>query len=238
MVDAAYLILAFPLLGFLLLVAFGRRLGEPLAGWLATAAMALSFLATVAAFGQLVALEGHDRHVTKDLFTWIEAGGLEVEAALLVDQLSITMALFITGVGTLIHLYSIGYMQGDRAYPRFFTYLNLFALSMLVLVLSDNFLFTFLGWEGVGMCSYLLISFWFEREQAASAGKKAFVVNRVGDVGFLLAIFLLFGAFGSLRYEEVFEGLGGASHVTVTAIALLLFLGACGKSAQLPLFVW
>ena len=238
MADAAYLILAFPLVGFLALVAFGRRLGDPGSGWLATSALGLSFLASVATFLELVSHEGEGRELTKPIFTWVKVGGLDVEAALLVDPLSVTMALFVTGVGTLIHLYSIGYMKGDPGFPRFFAYLNLFAFSMLVLILSDNFLFTFLGWEGVGACSYLLISFWFEREAAATAGKKAFVVNRVGDFGFMVAMFLLFGAFGSLSYHEVFEGVEDASHATVTAVALLLFLGACGKSAQLPLFVW
>ncbi|MDP8992704.1 MAG: NADH-quinone oxidoreductase subunit L [Actinomycetota bacterium] len=238
MADAAYLIPLFPLLGFLSLVAFGRRLGEPRAGWLATSAVGLSFLASVATFFDLLGHKGEEREVTKHVFTWLKVGGFESEIALLVDPLSVTMALFVTGVGMLIHLYSIGYMEGDPGFSRFFAYLNLFAFSMLVLVLSDNFLFTFVGWEGVGACSYLLISFWFEREQAATAGKKAFVVNRVGDFGFMVAMFLLFFAFGSLSYHEVFEGVEDASHATVTAIALLLFLGACGKSAQLPLFVW
>ncbi len=238
MADAAYLILAFPLVGFLALVALGRRIGDPGAGWLATLALGLSFVASAVTLFELLGHEAEARDVTKPIFTWVKVGGFEVEAALLIDPLAITMALFVTGVGTLIHLYSIGYMKGDPGFPRFFAYLNLFAFSMLVLVLSDNFLFTFLGWEGVGACSYLLISFWFQRDQAATAGKKAFVVNRVGDFGFMLAMFLLFATFGSLSYHDVFEGVGAASHATVTAVALLLFLGACGKSAQLPLFVW
>jgi len=236
--DLAYLIPALPLAGFLALVVLGRRAGDPGAGWLATSAIGLAFLATLATFFELLGQDSHHREVTKPLFTWIAAGGFEVKAALLVDQLSITMALFVTGVGTLIHLYSVGYMKGDEHFPRFFVYLNLFAFSMLVLVLSDSFLFTFLGWEGVGACSYLLISFWFERNTAATAGKKAFVVNRVGDFGFMIAMFLLFSTVGTLTYKEVFEGLEGVSHAAIVAIALLLFVGACGKSAQLPLFVW
>jgi NADH-quinone oxidoreductase subunit L len=238
LLEAAWLIPALPLAGFLTLVVLGRRLGDPLAGWVATGAMAGAFGATCLTFAGLLDREHEARHYTQELFTWIPSGGFNVKAALLVDPLSLTMALFVTGVGTLIHLYSIGYMHGDSRYPRFFVYLNLFAFSMLVLVLADNFLLSFLGWEGVGACSYLLISFWFERPTAAVAGKKAFVTNRIGDFGFMIAMFLMFGAFGTLTYSGVFAGLEGASKTTATAIALLLFLGACGKSAQLPLYVW
>jgi len=236
--DVAYLIPAFPLAGFVILTLLGRRGGDPRAGWIATAAMAGSFLCAVSAFLQLLGEDHEHRTVVKHLFTWMEAGGFRVEAGLLLDPLSVTMALFVTGVGTLIHLYSIGYMKGDERFPRFFVYLNLFAFSMLMLVLGDSLLLTFLGWEGVGACSYLLISFWFERDSAASAGKKAFVVNRVGDFGFMIAMFLCFGAFGTLQYAGIFAGVEEAASTTVTAIALLLFVGACGKSAQLPLFVW
>ncbi|HVF74684.1 MAG TPA: NADH-quinone oxidoreductase subunit L [Acidimicrobiales bacterium] len=235
--NAAYLIPALPLAGFAVLVLFGRRLGEPGAGWLATTAIGGSFLASLVTFVSLVGREGEARSVTKGIFTWITAGSFTVDAALLVDPLSITMCLFVTGVGTLIHLYSIGYMHGDERYHRFFIYLNLFAFSMLMLVLGDNMLLTFLGWEGVGACSYLLISFWFERESAAVAGKKAFVTNRVGDFGFMCAMFLVFTATGSLTYGEVFAH-GHIASVTAGAIGLLLLLGAAGKSAQLPLYVW
>ena len=238
MLENAYLIPLLPLLGFAVLVALGRRAGDPAAGWIATAAVGGSFLCTLVAFVQLIGEEAEARSVTDHLFTWIEAGGFKVEASLLLDPLSVTMALFVTGIGFLIHLYSVSYMHGDERYPRFFVYLNLFVVSMLVLVLGDNLLLTFVGWEGVGACSYLLISFWFERESAASAGKKAFVVNRIGDFGFMIAMFLCFVTFGTLEYAGVLEGAESASHSTVTAIALLLFLGACGKSAQLPLFVW
>jgi NADH-quinone oxidoreductase subunit L len=157
---------------------------------------------------------------------------------MLVDPLSTTMITFVTFVGTLIHLYSIGYMHSDPRYSRFFAYMNLFAASMLVLVLASNFLLTFLGWEGVGLCSYLLVSFWFERNSAAVAGKKAFVTNRVGDFGFMIAMFMIFSYLGSLNYGVMKHGAANLSNVTATAIALLLFLGATGKSAQFPLHIW
>ena len=238
MVEAVWLIPALPLLGFLVLLAFGRRLGDPRAGYLATAMMVAAFLVTLVVLAGLMG-EHHDhRSITQRVFTWIPSGGVHVDAAFLVDPLSVTMALFVTGVGALIHLYAIGYMHGDERYHQFFVYMNLFAFSMLVLVLADNFLLTFLGWEGVGACSYLLISFWFERPTAAVAGKKAFVTNRVGDLGFMLAMFLIFATVGSLQYTEVFGAAEGLREDTATAIALLLFLGAVGKSAQLPLYVW
>src|SRR5688500_978341 len=200
--------------------------------------MAGSFVASLLVFGGLLDREAEARSFTQTLFAWVPVGGLQVDAALLVDPLSVTMALFVTGVGLLIHLYSIGYMHGDERYHRFFVYLNLFAFSMLMLVLGDSMLLTFLGWEGVGACSYLLISFWFERESAAVAGKKAFVTNRVGDFGFMLAMFLVFQATGSLTYETIFERVDGLAEVTAGAVGLLLLLGAAGKSAQLPLYVW
>src|SRR5207249_4341360 len=224
--------------GVLCLLVAGRRMRGTTAGWVATSGMAVSFAAALVTFASTLRLTGADRFVTKGIFTWVAAGGFSVKASLLIDPLSVTMALFVTGVGMLIHLYAIGYMEGDERYPTFFVYLNLFAFSMLVLVMADNLLFTFLGWEGVGVCSYFLISFWFERETAAVAGKKAFVTNRVGDVGFLLAMFLAFATFHSLDYFRIFAGVQRAPHSTLVAIGLLLFLGACGKSAQLPLFVW
>ncbi|HWC11513.1 MAG TPA: NADH-quinone oxidoreductase subunit L [Acidimicrobiales bacterium] len=238
MLDAVWLIPALPLAGFLILLVAGRRLGDPLAGWLATTMVGAAFVATVLVFFELLGEDAEHRSVVHHLFEWIPVGGLQVEVGFLADPLSVTMALFVTGVGTLIHLYSIGYMHGDEGYHRYFVYLNLFAFSMLVLVLSSSFLFTFLGWEGVGACSYLLISFWFERRAAPAAGQKAFVTNRVGDFGFMVAMFLIFATFGTLEYTEVLEGAGLVPEVTVTAIVLLLFLGAIGKSAQLPLYVW
>ncbi len=240
MLSLAWLIPALPLLGFAILLPFGKRIGEPVAGYVATAVSGASFLVAVGVFLKMISLPGEERAITWHLFEWLHVGGFQVDASLLLDPLSITMTLFVTGIGTLIHLYAIGYMHGDSRFPRFFTYLNLFVFSMLCLVLSDNFVFMFLGWEGVGTCSYLLVSFWFERDTAASAGKKAFVTNRVGDFGLMIGMFLLFKATGSLTYLKVFESIGasGLARSTATAACLLLFLGACGKSAQLPLYVW
>jgi NADH-quinone oxidoreductase subunit L len=238
MLDLVWLIPALPLAGFLVLLVLGRRLGEPLAGWIATLACAGAFVATLIVFAGLLGEPGEERHFTQTLFTWLPVGGLTVDLGFLADPLSITMALFVTGVGTLIHLYSIGYMHGDVNFSKFFVYMNLFVFSMLMLVLGQNLLVTFLGWEGVGACSYFLISFWFTSEANASAGKKAFVTNRIGDWGFMLAMFLAFSSLGTLDYLELGEGAEQLSAVTATAIALLLFVGAVGKSAQLPLYVW
>jgi NADH-quinone oxidoreductase subunit L len=236
--NAAYVILALPLVGFGLLLVGGKRIGDPGAGWLATTMVGGSFVATVVVFLSLLSRAEDSRTVIKSLWDWIGVGGFDVKFALQIDPLSITMALFVTGVGTLIHLYSVGYMKGDPRYHQFFVYLNLFAFSMLCLVLADNFVFMFLGWEGVGACSYFLVSFWFERSTAATAGKKAFVTNRVGDFGLMLAMFLVFQHLGVLDYVNVFGHVDNLSQYTATAIALLFFLGAVGKSAQLPLFVW
>ncbi len=238
MLEAVWLIPALPLAGFILLVLAGRRLGEPAAGWLATAMMAASFLATLVVFGGLLAEEEAERFFLQKIFTWVPAGSFSVDIGFFVDPLSIAMCLFITGVGTLIHLYSVGYMHGDPNFSKFFIYLNLFAASMLLLVLGDNLLLTFLGWEGVGACSYLLISFWFTDEANASAGKKAFVTNRIGDFGFMLGMFLVFNAIGSIRYADIITEAPGLATGTATAITLLFLLGATGKSAQIPLFVW
>jgi NADH-quinone oxidoreductase subunit L len=238
--EAVWLIPALPLAGFLLLVAFGRVLGEPRAGWLATAMMGGSFVASLVVFIGLLDEEGEERHFTQTLFEWIPAGRFSVDVGFLVDPLSVTMCLFVTGIATLIHLYSIGYMHGDANFSKFFVYLNLFAFSMLMLVLGDNMLLTFLGWEGVGACSYFLISFWHTSDANASAGKKAFVTNRIGDFGFMIAMFFCFSAFGTIQYTEIFASIDGfgVTETTATAIAALLFLGACGKSAQFPLYLW
>ncbi|WP_419917130.1 NADH-quinone oxidoreductase subunit L [Candidatus Poriferisodalis sp.] len=247
MVELVWLIPALPLAGFAVLLLAGPRLGEPRAGWLATAASAGSFLFTLVTFGGLLALESADeggagghggRWFVSTLFEWMPIGGLEVDAALLVDPLSMTMALFVTGVGTLIHLYSVGYMHGDPKYSKFFLYLNLFLFSMLMLVLGENLVVTFLGWEGVGTCSYLLISFWHERPTAATAGKKAFVTNRIGDFGFMIATFLLWTTLGTVSYAGIAAGAPALATGTATAVSLLLLLAAAGKSAQLPLYVW
>ncbi len=236
MLDLVWLIPAFPLLGFLVLIAFGRRLGEPLAGWLATGAIGGSFLATLGVFVGLLSRSNDERYHLQDIFTWVVAGNFSVDVGFFVDPLSITMCLFITGVGTLIHLYSIGYMHGDPNFSKFFIYLNAFAASMLLLVLGDNLLLTFLGWEGVGACSYLLISFWFTDPANASAGKKAFVTNRIGDVGFMIGMFALFSQIGSIRYPDVLTSDLSAGWATVIVLAFLV--AAAGKSAQIPLFVW
>src|SRR5258708_1690202 len=236
LLDVAWVIPAFPALGAVVLLLLGKRMGEK-AGWLATALMALSFVASVIAFFALRSLSPEARSNVSQGFTWIQVGTFRVDFRFLVDPLSSTMTLFVTGVGSLIHLYAIGYMHDDERFSRFFAYLNLFAASMLVLVLGSSFLLTFMGWEGVGLCSYLLISFWFERNSAAVAGKKAFITNRVGDFGFMIAMFLIFQKLGTLDYSA----LGSAAKLpqsAVTAIALLLFLGAMGKSAQLPLHIW
>jgi NADH-quinone oxidoreductase subunit L len=248
--HAAFLVPLFPLAGFLVLLTVGRRLGEPVAGWIGTASVTASFAAACVTLAGLAAQAPRARTLTCSdscapgasghaFFSWIVVGGLHVKAAILLDPLSMTMAMFVTGVSMLIHLYSIGYMRGDRDFTKFFVYLNAFVFSMLVLVMANNLLVTFVGWEGVGLCSYWLVAFWFHRDTAASAGKKAFVYNRIGDVGFLLAMFLIFSKTGTLDYLSVFAHrhllVGGGA---VTAAALLLFLAATGKSAQIPLFNW
>ena len=240
MLHTVWLVPALPLAGFLLLVLFGRRLAEPKAGWLAATMCGSSFFVTLLVFLDMVSKTAEERSHVVRIFSWIPVGSLQVDLAFLADQLSITMALFITGIGTLIHLYAIGYMHGDPKFSKFFIYLNLFVFSMLMLVLGENLLVTFFGWEGVGTCSYFLISFWHTRDSAATAGKKAFVTNRVGDWGFMMAMFLAFGAVGTLSYGTINSAAhgGSISHVTATAIALMLFVGACGKSAQLPLYLW
>ena len=237
--DFAWVIPALPALGAVILLLFGRRLGEPRAGWLATTTIGLSFAWSVATLIALQSLRPEDRRHTYTLFQWFAGtGSFKVPFGTLVDPLSVTMILFVTGISTLIHLYSIGYMHGDPRFSRFFAYLNLFAASMLILVLGSSFLVTFMGWEGVGLCSYLLISFWFERDRAAVAGKKAFVTNRVGDVGFMLAMFLMFSKLGTIEYLPALRAAPTLPKGTITAIALLLLLGAIGKSAQFPLHVW
>ena len=235
MTDLIWLVIALPMSGFVALLFLGPRLREPLAGYIATATVGVSFLIAAIAAADFFAGTGHGEHIM--LFEWMP--GLGVDAALLWDPLSAVMTLVVTGVGSLIHLYSIGYMHGDPRFTRFFTYLNLFIMSMLILVLGDNFAVLFVGWELVGLSSYLLISFWFEKPSAAAAGKKAFIVNRIGDFGFLIALMLIFAAFGSLSFTTVFEEAAGVlSTGAATAITLLLLVGAAGKSAQLPLYVW
>jgi len=238
MLDLVWLIPALPLAGFLLLIVFGRRLGEPAAGWLASAAVGLSFVVSLVVFAGLLAKDGDERQFTQVLYQWLPVGNLRVDVGFLVDPLSITMVLFVTGIATLIHVYSIGYMHKDEKFSKFFIYMNLFVFSMLILVLGDNLVLTFVGWEGVGACSYFLISFWFTHEANAVAGKKAFVTNRIGDFGFMLGTFLTFSALGTVSYLGIDAKASTLATVTATSIALLFFLGAAGKSAQLPLSVW
>jgi len=203
MMDIAWLIPAFPLAGFLLIFVFGRKLGEPFAGVAATLMTAAAFLVTAAVYLDMVTSPEEERTSVINLFSWVPVANLQVDLAFLIDPLSVTMALFITGIGSLIHLYAIGYMHGDPKFSKFFLYLNLFVFSMLMLVMGENLLVTFLGWEGVGACSYFLISFWHNRDSAATAGKKAFVTNRVGDWGVMMAMFLGFGAVGTLSYQAM-----------------------------------
>ncbi|HKZ83922.1 MAG TPA: NADH-quinone oxidoreductase subunit L [Anaerolineae bacterium] len=232
------LILAFPILGLLTNLVFGRKLGEKWIGIFACGAAALSFGVAVGTLATLLNIpEGGE------VMLWerLRIGVFEIPIALKVDALATTMMLVVTGVGTLIHIYAVGYMHGDPRFARFFIYLNLFLVAMLVLVLADNYLLLFVGWELVGLCSYLLIGFWFEDLKNADAACKAFIVNRVGDFAFILGVILIFVTFGSLRYDEVFSQAGElfrAGAPVVTLVTLLLFIGATGKSAQIPLFVW
>ena len=230
-------VIALPLLGSATLLFFGRRLGR-LSGFVATGAIGLSFICGVALFFGLLGEAGEEREFVIKLFDWITVADFQANADLLVDPLSVVMVLIVTGVGTLIHIYSIGYMEGDAGYSRFFAHLNLFCGAMLILVLADNLVLLFVGWEGVGLCSYLLVGFWFERNAAANAAKKAFIVNRIGDFSFLLGIFLIAGEVGSLSVAEVNAGAAGMGATLATIGALLLFGGATGKSAQIPLYVW
>lgn len=238
LVNAIWLIPAFPLVAMIVLMLVGRKLAEPWAGWVAVAGMAGAFISTVCTFIGLLDLPSEQRQHVVKLFTWLSVGDFHVDLALLADPLSITMCLFVTFVGGLIFLYAIGYMHGDPDFSKFFLYLSFFALSMLVLVTGSSLLVTFLGWEGVGAASYFLIGFWFQDIKNSEASKKAFITNRVGDWGFMVAMFFAAIAFGTLNYTEMFANVGSVSQSTLTAIALLLLVGAAGKSAQFPLYLW
>ena len=243
MLELAWLILFFPALGALVNLFVGDKLGERGIHIVASCAVVLSFIVSLGLFFGLSGLDEHHRTATVHLWDWITIGSFYAPAALLIDPLSVTMALVVTGVGALIHIYAGRYMHGEQNFQRFFVYLNFFILAMLVLILSNNFVGMFVGWEGVGLASYLLIGFYFDRHDEsyghyADAGKKAFLVNRVGDFGMMLAVFLLWTGVGSVVFEEVFAGAGGLTTGAATAICLLLLLAATGKSAQLPLFVW
>ncbi len=243
--ELIYLTVILPLLGFLINGIFGSRIkNEKVIGLIGSGVIGISFLIALGAFFETLSLPVEQRQIIVSLFTWLNVGGLDVSFAYQVDQLSLVMALIVTGVGFVIHVYSIGYMHGDKGFWKFFAYLNLFIFAMMNLILADNFVLLFLGWEGVGLCSYLLIGFWydrkFEKSTTSDAAKKAFIVNRIGDFGFLLGMFLIFLTFGSLNFNEVFSK---ASTFSVSAsvygfITLFLFIGATGKSAQIPLYVW
>jgi NADH-quinone oxidoreductase subunit L len=236
----AWLIIVFPVIGLTFNAFFSTRFKEEIAGYIAIAASGLSFVMSVLVLIALMGLSPDVRTVHVPLYTWAAIGNFTLVAGLLIDPLSATMLIVVTFVGTLIHIYSIGYMHGDSQFRRFFVYLNLFMASMLILVLGDSYVTMFVGWEGVGLCSYLLIGFWFEKEVNNNAAKKAFIVNRVGDFGFTLGMFLIFVTVGSLQYDQVFHA-ADTGHVATgaaTAITLLLFVGAIGKSAQIPLHVW
>ncbi|MEV5159313.1 NADH-quinone oxidoreductase subunit L [Streptomyces sp. NPDC053728] len=231
------LLVAAPLLGAAVLLCGGRRLDR--AGhWIGTVLAAASFVIGVVLFTDMLGKGAEDRALHQKLFSWIPVEGFQADVAFQLDQLSMTFVLLITGVGTLIHIYSIGYMEHDERRRRFFGYLNLFLAAMLVLVIADNYLLLYVGWEGVGLASYLLIGFWQHKPSAATAAKKAFLVNRVGDMGLSIAIMLMFTTFGTFAFGPVFEATGDTSEGKLTAIGLMLLLAACGKSAQVPLQSW
>jgi len=241
MLDYVGLIPLFPAVGFAVNLFFGRRMSKSAVGFIACAAIGLSFLVSLLVFSALLKLPADARSVEKIIYPWILSGEFQAPIGFLVDPLSLVMMLAVSGVSFIIHVYSVGYMHDDRDFARYFTYLNLFVFFMLTLVAANNFLLLFVGWEGVGLCSYFLIGFWYEKKSASDAGKKAFIVNRIGDFGFLLAIFLIFVTFGTVDFTKVFAAAPGKLEVgstLVTLITLLLFMGATGKSAQIPLYVW
>jgi len=238
-----WLIPLLPLLGFALNGLFGRRLSKPVINAIACGSVLLSFLWVLKSLSALGAFSGGLEEAYKEhYFTWIQSGALNISVDFAVDRLTTVMLMIVTGVGLLIHVYAVGYMAHEGGYYRFFAYLNLFMFFMLVLVLGANYLLLFIGWEGVGLCSYLLIGFYFLEKFATDAANKAFIVNRIGDFGFSLAVFLTVVHFGTLDFGSVFEKVNGmpveSTTGWITAIALLLLLGACGKSAQIPLYVW
>ncbi|UCE78923.1 MAG: NADH-quinone oxidoreductase subunit L [Nitrospiraceae bacterium] len=240
-----YLLIPFlPLTAFLINILFGKKYVQERAHWVSILAVAGSWI--VAVFTLLKVLKGET--VNEDLYTWVLSGTFEVSVGFLIDQLTTVMLIVVTTCSTLIHIYSVGYMHGDKGYYRFFAYLSLFTFCMLMLVMANNFLQLYFGWEGVGLCSYFLIGYYFNKKSASDAGKKAFIVNRFGDFGFGLGIIVIFLTFGTIYYEPVFTQIGGVAAQTIsflgyevnlaTLIALLLFCGAIGKSAQMPLHVW
>jgi len=241
MIEYIWLIPLLPLIGFVINGILGRRLGKGLVSWIGCGTIGVSFLISVKILFELLSLPAEQRIIERVVFPWIYSGLFKINVSFLLDPLSCVMILVVSGVGFFIHIYSIGYMGKDKGFARFFSFMNLFVFFMLTLVLSNNFLLLYLGWEGVGLCSYLLIGFWYEKKSASDAAKKAFIVNRIGDFGFALGVMLIFWTFGTLNYSDVFSQ--APSLLTVggglaTAITLLLFMGAVGKSAQIPLYVW
>ena len=237
-IDLVWLVPLIPLLGFVINGLGRNTLSKNLIGFIGSSVIFLSFVLSVAIFLALGADASKSHEVF--LFDWISAGQLHIPLSFLVDPLSSLMLLIITGVGFLIHVYSAGYMHDDEGFGKFFSYLNLFIFFMLLLVLGSNYIVMFIGWEGVGLCSYLLIGFWYTNSSYASAAKKAFVMNRIGDLGFLIGVFLIFTTFGSVEFSKIFPQAANLmpGHSSMVLIALCLFIGACGKSAQIPLFTW
>jgi NADH-quinone oxidoreductase subunit L len=232
-----YLIPLFPLVSFVIIALFGKNLSKSITTFLAPGSILASFVVALLIFLSQVST---NQSVTVPLFSWFQVGDFQADFSFLVDSLSILFTMVITGVGFLIHVYSTGYMHDEKDYNRYFSYLNLFVFFMLLLVLGDNLLLMFVGWEGVGLCSYLLIGFWFRNINYSNAANKAFIMNRIGDLGFLLGIILTFGVFGSINYHEVFAQAGSVvvDGKLITWITVLLFIGAMGKSAQIPLYTW
>ncbi|MCZ6514300.1 MAG: NADH-quinone oxidoreductase subunit L, partial [Acidobacteria bacterium] len=233
-------IAALPLAGAVVNGLLGRRLPPTVVTWIGCGAAGAAFAVALRTAGRFLQLDA-ETPIIEDYFVWIESGSLTADFGFYYDHLTLIMTLVVTGVGFLIHIYSAGYMAGDAGIYRFFAYLNLFLASMLTLVMANNYLLMFVGWEGVGLCSYLLIGFYFLKKSAGDAGKKAFIVNRIGDFGFLLGMILLFWTFGVLDFETLFYMVGNLSAtpgIDLTTITLLLLIGAVGKSAQVPLYVW
>ena len=239
MTEIFWLIPFIPAVSTFILAVFGHKLSKKWVSIQACLAVFASFIIAVVSFFGIQGASS-EQPLVKSLFSWIESGSFKADLALQFDPLTAVMCLVVTGVGFLIHVYSIGYMTKDPGYTRFFTYMNLFTFTMLILVMGSNLIVMFVGWEGVGLCSYLLIGFWFEKPSAARAGKKAFIVNRIGDAGFLLGIMFILVNIGSTNFTAINEAVHGGEVTTglATLIGILLFVGACGKSAQIPLFVW
>jgi NADH-quinone oxidoreductase subunit L len=241
MTDLVWLIPVFPLIGFLINGLIGRRFSEQAIGVIGSASVGASFVVALLIFVELLGMPPASRSVQTVVYTWMLSGDLNIPIGFLVDPLSTVMMMIVSGVGCIIHVYSIGYMHGELGFRRYFAYLNLFVFNMLILVSANNFLLLFVGWEGVGLCSYLLIGYYYEKKSASDAGKKAFVVNRVGDFGFLIGAFLIYTTFGTFNFTDVFAAAPeklAYGELLGTMMTLLLFVGAAGKSAQIPLYTW